>query len=98
MKVLKTCTPGLGPFHPMVPLALALRAAGHEVTFVISESFRPWIERTGVVLDEPIYRLNAQRIGREIGSMPAPADVVGLPEQLARNKAPIPNPSGHWSR
>src|SRR5438552_1894957 len=45
MKILMTCTPGLGHFHPMVPLAQALRAARHEVTFATSASFRPWVER-----------------------------------------------------
>jgi UDP:flavonoid glycosyltransferase YjiC (YdhE family) len=48
MKALITCTPGLGHFHPIVPLARALRAAGHDVAVVTSPSFRPWIERAGL--------------------------------------------------
>ena len=48
MNALITCTPGLGHFHPLVPLARALQSAGHDVTFVTSPSFRPWIERAGL--------------------------------------------------
>ncbi len=42
-----TCQPALGHFHPMVPLARALEGAGHEVMFVTSASFAPWVERAG---------------------------------------------------
>ena len=33
MRVLCSCLPGFGHFHPMVPLARALVEAGHEVAF-----------------------------------------------------------------
>ena len=39
MRVLCTCVPGYGHFHPMVPLARALQAAGHEVAFATAERF-----------------------------------------------------------
>lgn len=39
MRVLCTCVPGFGHFHPMVPLAHALTAAGHEVAFATAERF-----------------------------------------------------------
>ena len=39
MRVLCTCVPGYGHFHPMVPLARALQAAGHEVVFATAERF-----------------------------------------------------------
>jgi UDP:flavonoid glycosyltransferase YjiC (YdhE family) len=39
MRVLCTCVPGYGHFHPMVPLARALQHAGHEVAFVTAERF-----------------------------------------------------------
>lgn len=39
MRVLFTCVPGYGHFHPMVPLAQALRAAGHEPAFATEERF-----------------------------------------------------------
>ncbi len=39
MRVLVSCLPGFGHFHPLVPAALALRAAGHEVAFATAERF-----------------------------------------------------------
>ena len=37
----------------------------------------------GKALEDPVYRLNAQRIGAEIAAMPGPDDVVPLVERLA---------------
>jgi UDP:flavonoid glycosyltransferase YjiC (YdhE family) len=48
VKVLLSCQPAVGHFHPMVPLARALAAAGHEPTFVTSASFCRYIERAGL--------------------------------------------------
>jgi len=39
MKVLFTCIPGFGHFHPMVPLAQSLRRAGHQVAFASAGPF-----------------------------------------------------------
>ena len=39
MRVLCTCVPGYGHLHPMVPLARALEAAGHEVAFATEARF-----------------------------------------------------------
>ena len=39
MRVLFSCVPGFGHFHPMVPLAQALADAGHEVAFATAERF-----------------------------------------------------------
>jgi len=47
VRVLSTCVPGYGHFHPMVPLALALRAAGHEVAFATEERFCRRVEQAG---------------------------------------------------
>jgi UDP:flavonoid glycosyltransferase YjiC (YdhE family) len=47
MRVLFTTHPAEGHFHPQVPLARALRAAGHEVAFACSPSYRPTIEAVG---------------------------------------------------
>ncbi len=47
MRVLCTCLPGLGHFHPMVPLARALVGAGHEVAFATAAAFCPAIEQAG---------------------------------------------------
>ena len=48
-RVLCTCLPGLGHFLPMVPLARALAAAGHEVAFATAASLSASIERAGFV-------------------------------------------------
>jgi UDP:flavonoid glycosyltransferase YjiC (YdhE family) len=39
VRVLLSCLPGFGHFHPMVPLARAIGAAGHEVAFATAERF-----------------------------------------------------------
>ncbi len=39
MRVLFSCIPGFGHFHPMVPLAQALTGAGHEVAFATAPRF-----------------------------------------------------------
>lgn len=39
MRVLFSVLPGFGHFHPLVPAALALRAAGHQVAFATAERF-----------------------------------------------------------
>lgn len=47
MRVLCTCLPGFGHFHPMVPLSRALQAAGHEVAFATEARFCARVERAG---------------------------------------------------
>jgi UDP:flavonoid glycosyltransferase YjiC (YdhE family) len=47
MRALFTTHPGEGHFHPQVPLARALSAAGHEVAFACSPAYRPTIEAVG---------------------------------------------------
>lgn len=47
MRVLFTTQPTLGHFHPLVPLARALREAGHEAAFAASASFAPMVEALG---------------------------------------------------
>jgi len=39
VRILATCLPGHGHFHPMVPIARALQAAGHEVAFATEQRF-----------------------------------------------------------
>jgi UDP:flavonoid glycosyltransferase YjiC (YdhE family) len=48
MRLLFTTQPAYGHFHPLVPLALALRSAGHEVAFAASALFAPIVEATGL--------------------------------------------------
>src|SRR5215207_1381283 len=47
MRVLLTTLPGYGGLHPLVPLARALEAAGHEVAFACARSFCPPVEALG---------------------------------------------------
>jgi UDP:flavonoid glycosyltransferase YjiC (YdhE family) len=47
LKVVLTCQPALGHFHPLVPLARALQDAGHETLFATSPSFVPVVEEAG---------------------------------------------------
>lgn len=41
MRTLISCIPSEGHFSPLLPLARALRARGHEVAFAVAESWRP---------------------------------------------------------
>src|SRR5215213_5020794 len=50
MRALFTFQPGTGMFRPLVPLARALRDAGHEVAFASAASFRPQVEACGFEL------------------------------------------------
>jgi UDP:flavonoid glycosyltransferase YjiC (YdhE family) len=47
MRVLFTCVVGYGHFHPMVPLALAMRDAGDAVAFATDPSFCPYVASVG---------------------------------------------------
>ena len=47
MRVLFTCLPQSGHFNPLVPIARALREAGHEVAFACPAGFAPTVEAAG---------------------------------------------------
>ncbi len=47
MRVLFTTQPATSRLRPLVPLARALRQAGHEVAFACAEPFRPEVEASG---------------------------------------------------
>lgn len=47
MKVLFPIIPGHGHFFPTLPLAIALKSAGHDVSFATSASYGPTIEEHG---------------------------------------------------
>ena len=47
MRVLFTTLPGYGGLHPLVPLARALRAAGHDVAFACARSFCSTVQALG---------------------------------------------------
>jgi len=48
MRVLFTTTAGTGHFHPLVPLAQAAAAAGHDVAVAGPRSVCPTIEASGL--------------------------------------------------
>jgi UDP:flavonoid glycosyltransferase YjiC (YdhE family) len=47
MRVLFTTHPASGHFHPQVPLARALAAAGHDAAFACSTAFSRTVEAAG---------------------------------------------------
>jgi UDP:flavonoid glycosyltransferase YjiC (YdhE family) len=47
LRVLFTCTRGIGHFHPLVPFARAMQAAGHEVAFASMAALGPTIQACG---------------------------------------------------
>jgi MGT family glycosyltransferase len=47
MRALFTTIAASGHFHPLVPFAAALEAAGHEVAFAAAASFAPQVEASG---------------------------------------------------
>ena len=47
MRVLFTCVVGFGHFNPMVPLARAFVAAGHDVAVATDPAFCPTVEAMG---------------------------------------------------
>jgi hypothetical protein len=47
MRILFTCVIGWGHFHPMVPLARAFEAAGHDVAFATDPGFSPSVAAAG---------------------------------------------------
>lgn len=74
MKVLFTCVAGLGHLHPMVPLARALRGAGHEIAVAADPGLCRYVEQLGFEaypagLDQSVAR------ARFLEEVPAFADV-----------------------
>ena len=77
MRVLFSCVPGFGHFHPMVPLAQGLAVAGHDVAFATAERFcRRVVAPTGFkafsagpspawVYEETVSRSGAAGVGEE---------------------------------
>src|SRR4051812_22785487 len=48
MRILVTSFPAFGHFHPVAPLALALRAAGHDVRLATGPNLVDWAARCGL--------------------------------------------------
>lgn len=47
MRILVTCQPGYGHLHPLLPVARAARAAGHEVLVATAAAMSPVVEAAG---------------------------------------------------
>lgn len=79
----------LGAEQPTNAARIASVGAGialdkNEVRLALSDAI-------SALLDEPVYRLNAERLRAEIQAMPAAADVVPLIERLAAEGVPMMN-------
>ncbi|WP_410637465.1 glycosyltransferase [Amycolatopsis sp. lyj-346] len=64
MRILFTCRPAYGHLFPLLPLANAARAAGHQVVFGTGEAFVPKVRELG---------FEAHRVGISIGDAEAEA-------------------------
>ncbi|WP_410608610.1 glycosyltransferase [Amycolatopsis sp. lyj-109] len=64
MRILFTCRPAYGHLFPLLPLANAAKAAGHEVVFGTGEAFVPKVRELG---------FEAYRVGISIGDAEAEA-------------------------
>ncbi|MGY1808733.1 glycosyltransferase [Blastococcus sp. SYSU D00669] len=69
MRFLVSSNPGLGHLHPVLPLALAAAAAGHEVRVATGADQVPWVERCGAT---------AVPAGLPLRAMVEQADARGL--------------------
>lgn len=48
MRILVTSYPAIGHFHPLAPLGLAARDAGHDVRVAIGPNLTDWVDRCGL--------------------------------------------------
>ena len=70
MRVLFSTTAGAGHFGPMIPIAQACQAAGHEVAVAAPNSFAPHVTNAG--LDHlPFADVPAEQMGAVFGRLPA---------------------------
>lgn len=79
MRVLFTTPAGLGHIHPMVPLAQAMVARGHDVLWGLPAAAVDHVERVGIRAVgaspvEPVRPADVQRLYPELNDLP-PADV-----------------------
>lgn len=75
MRALFTSNPGLGHLHPMLPLAVALRARGHDVGWAVAAEACPRIEAAGFTafpagIDGPRRRAEFDRCLAEVAPLP----------------------------
>lgn len=94
LKVVCTCLPGYGHFHPILSLATALARRGHEVVFATAAEFCPRIEEMGFATFPAGISL-AEQLERAAASIPEAAMPPGkerfvsfVPKMLAGVAAP----------
>jgi EryCIII-like glycosyltransferase len=99
MRVLLTCSPAYGHFHPMGPLARALAAAGHEVAFATAADFCEHVERcgfrafpAGLKMPERGVVLRSV-IGEMMKVPPADRPKLGFPRIFGEHAAPAMLPA-----
>jgi UDP:flavonoid glycosyltransferase YjiC (YdhE family) len=94
MRVLLTCSPAYGHFHPMGPLARALADAGHEVAFATAGDFCERVERCGFRAFPAGLKMpeRGEVMRRVLGEMmkvpPADRPKLGFPRIFAQHGAP----------
>jgi hypothetical protein len=94
VRVLLTCSPAYGHFHPMGPLARALATAGHEVAFATAADFCERVERCGFRAFPAGLKMpeRGEMLRRVIGDMmntpPADRQKLGFPRVFAEHGAP----------
>ncbi len=94
LKVVCTCLPGYGHFHPILALATAIAERGHEVVFATAKEFCPRIEEmgfatfpAGISLDTQLERAGAT-IDEATMSPSRERFVAFVPKMLAGVAAP----------
>ena len=95
MRVLFTCVVGFGHFNPMVPLARAFVAAGHDVAVATDPAFCPTVEAMGFTahpagLDHHVARARFREAMPDWASVP-PADLPRYlsPVMFGRIRVPV---------
>jgi UDP:flavonoid glycosyltransferase YjiC (YdhE family) len=76
MRLLITTMPGHGHFAPLLPLAIAIRDAGHEVAFATSESCREGLAAHGLALAPCGANWHESQFGRSAKAHNPSADLA----------------------
>jgi UDP:flavonoid glycosyltransferase YjiC (YdhE family) len=84
MRVLFTTSPAVGHFHPLVPMAQALEAAGHVVAFASSPSVAAMVERSGFRFFPVGPSIDELRASRELQESAQMTDPIARRELIRR--------------
>ncbi len=95
MRVLLTCSPAFGHFHPMGPIARALVESGHEIAFATATDFCERVERCGFRAYPAGLKMpeRGEMMRKVIGDMmkvpPPERPKMGFPRIFGQHSAPI---------